>query len=78
MLMAMDATTMIRERRVPVGPGKMRKTLTLPKELVARVRAFRHAHQFDRESDAYAELLKAGLDAFEGEQQDREPKQRQS
>jgi hypothetical protein len=50
---------------VPVAPTKARKTLTLDKDLIARVRDYRHALKHDQESDAYAELLERGLEAFE-------------
>jgi hypothetical protein len=56
--------------RVPVAPNKARKTLTLPKDLIARVRDYRHARKHDQESDAYAELLELGL-AKASDQEDR-------
>jgi hypothetical protein len=59
---------MITERRVPIAPGKTRKTLTLPRELIARVRTFRFARQIDQESDAYVWLLERGLEAATAEQ----------
>jgi hypothetical protein len=69
--MPMELQVMTRERRVAVAPGKMRKTLTLPKELVARVRAFRFARQYDQESDAYAALLEMALAQVEREEQEK-------
>ena len=52
---------------MPIAAHKIRKALTLPRELVERVRAFRFAHQFDREGDAYSWLLERGLEAAERE-----------
>ena len=46
----------------------MRKTLTLLKTLVARVRRFRFTREYDQEGDAYAALLKKALDAVEREE----------
>ena len=51
----------------------MRKTLRLPKTLVARVRAFRHAHLYDQESDAYAALLEKALEMFEQKERHHPP-----
>jgi len=53
---------------VPVAPGKMRKALTLPKELAARVREFRFARKYVQESEAYIELIEKGLEAIEREE----------
>jgi hypothetical protein len=72
--MERDVPGMTKGRHVPVGPDKQRKTLTLPKTLVARVRAFRHRHQHDQESDAYVALLEKALDADEREEQKPERK----
>jgi hypothetical protein len=46
----------------------MRKALTLPKELAARVREFRFARKYVRESEAYIELIEKGLEAIEREE----------
>jgi hypothetical protein len=65
----MEATLMPKETpRVPVAPGKMRKILTLPEALAQRVRDFRHARKYDRESEAYIELIEKGLEAVEREE----------
>jgi hypothetical protein len=69
MLDAMDVTAVTRKTpHVPIAPGKVRKALTLPKELVDRVRTWRHAHQIDPESEAYVALLEKGLEAVEREE----------
>jgi hypothetical protein len=65
----MEATLMPRKRlAVPVAKGKMRKILTLPEALAQRVRDFRHARKYDRESEAYIELIEKGLEAIEREE----------
>jgi hypothetical protein len=66
----MDSTTMV-DDDVAIGKGKVRKTLTLPKELVARVRLFRFKGQFAQESDAYVWLIERALEQAEHEQQER-------
>jgi hypothetical protein len=77
MLSAMEATAVTKEAsRVGIAPGKVRKALTLPKELVDRVRVWRHAHRIDPESEAYAQLLEKALNASEREE--REQKARKS
>jgi hypothetical protein len=62
------------EDGVPIAANKTRKTVTLPKELVARVRQFRFRRQFDQESDAYAWLLEQALAAAEREDLESEQK----
>ena len=70
----MDVAEMTMESRVPVAADKMRKTLTLPKTLVARVRAFRFAKEYDQESDAYTALLEKALEGIDREKRDRKRK----
>jgi hypothetical protein len=65
----MDATMMVRERRLPVAPGKVRRTVTLSVELAERIRRFWHERMLDRESEAYELLLKRGLEAIERQDQ---------
>jgi hypothetical protein len=55
---------------VGIAAGKERKALTLPKDLIARVRAWRHARQIDPESEAYAQLLEKGLEASDREERE--------
>jgi hypothetical protein len=66
----MDMSTM-GKHGVPIGAGKVRKTLTLPKVLVARVRTFRFRREFAQESDAYVWLLEWALEQVEREEQER-------
>jgi hypothetical protein len=57
-----------------IGKNKVRKTLTLPRQLVARVRVFRFKGQFEQESDAYVWLIEQALEQAEREQQGPEGK----
>jgi hypothetical protein len=52
---------------VTIAQGKKRKAITLPKELIARIRVFRFRQEHEQESDAYVALLEKGLEAFERE-----------
>jgi hypothetical protein len=65
-------STIMGTSRVPPAPDKTRKIITLPKALAERIRAFRFARQYDRESEAYVVLLEAGLEALEQPALDRE------
>ena len=49
-----------------------RKILTLPHELVARVRKFRFRREIDTETEAYRVLIAKGLEGF-GEEAESEP-----
>jgi hypothetical protein len=73
--MQMEARTVKEAPRVPVAPGKMRKILTLPEGLAQRVREFRFARKYDRESEAYIELIERGLEAVEREETAKQGKQ---
>ena len=56
---------------MPVNPETTdRKTLNLPKDLVRRVKSFRHQHELDTEAEAYVRLLEKGLEAFEREERE--------
>jgi hypothetical protein len=63
--MYMEATMMVEEHDVAVARGKVRKTVTLPKDLAERIRAFWHAQQYDRESTAYVTLLEIAMELVE-------------
>jgi len=67
----MEPTVMAEEPNVAVGRGKIRKILTLPEELAARVRDFRFARKYDRESEAYIELIERGLKTVEREEKEK-------
>jgi metal-responsive CopG/Arc/MetJ family transcriptional regulator len=68
----MEAATMPRERSVPVAAGKVRRTLTLPEELLDELDAWRAAQRpIPTESQAVAELLRQALAGWR-EQADRE------
>jgi hypothetical protein len=60
-----ESTAMTLETGVPVGPDKAREILTLRKELIARIRAFRFRGRFEHKSEAYAYLLERGLEVVE-------------
>jgi hypothetical protein len=60
--------------RVPIGAGKIRKMVTLPEELVARVRRFRFRAELPQESDAYVYLLEKALADIEREQSETAPR----
>jgi hypothetical protein len=64
-----ESTAMAMERRVPVGAGKVREVLTLPKGLAVRVRAFRFRREFEQKSDAYIWLLEQALNQVEREEE---------
>ena len=49
-----------------------RKILTLPHELVARVRKFRFRREIDTETEAYRVLIAKGLEGF-GEEESEPP-----
>lgn len=49
-----------------------RKILTLPHELVARVRKFRFRREIDTETEAYRVLIAKGLEGF-GEEEMEDP-----
>ena len=57
----MNEVQPVKEARVAIAANKQRKVLTLPKELVARVREFRHDRRLEVESDAYVVLLEMAL-----------------
>ncbi len=70
----MEAATATTERgQVAIAKGKKRKTITLPEELIARVRAFRFRGQYEEESDAYVALILAGLAALGAEAESEPP-----
>lgn len=50
-----------------------RKILTLPHELVARVRKFRFRREIDTETEAYRVLIAKGLEGFGEEEAESEP-----
>jgi metal-responsive CopG/Arc/MetJ family transcriptional regulator len=61
----MEPAMALRERRVPVAAGKVRRTLTLPEELVAEVEEWRGAQRpIPTESQAVAELLRQALERW--------------
>jgi hypothetical protein len=53
------------EKRLPIAKGKQRKSISISKQLIERIRRFRFERQFDEEAHAYEALLERGLEAFE-------------
>jgi metal-responsive CopG/Arc/MetJ family transcriptional regulator len=54
---------------VPVAPGKARKTLTFPEELLAELDAWRASQRpIPTESQAVAELIRQALERWRKEQ----------